>query len=135
MLIIWKLGRYVISRPRHAVTYIYHKFKEPQYWPVDDIARKRTFPSNIKDLAELAEHLSADMAPITDTFFDESIRKEHIYLFVQIADDLSSQRPSFSSASCFYSAISFYTAYEFIETGRLRMVWCSRPKSLIPSRR
>lgn len=72
-----------------------------------DSARKITFPSpsNMKDLEELAEHLSADMAPITDNFFDESVRKEHIYLFVQITDDLLSRRPCYSSASSLHFAI------------------------------
>lgn len=123
-LSIWKFGRCVKSRRRYALT-DYDKFKEPQDWPVNDRARKRPFPSNVKDLEELAEHLSADMVSIPDTFFDNVIRKEYIYLLVQISDDLSSRTPISTSASSFHHNILSEGTYELVKQNCL--AWCGVP--------
>lgn len=120
----WKFGRCVKSRRRYALT-DYDKFKEPQDWPVDDRARKKPFPSNVKDLEELAEHLSTDMASIPDTFFDNVIRKEHIYLLVQISDNLSSRTPITTSASSIYHNILSEGTYELVKQNYL--AWCGVP--------
>lgn len=124
---LWPFGNLegVSSRGALCSNWLWHKFKEPQDWPVNDRARKRPFPSNVKDLEELAEHLSTDMASIPDTFFDNVIRKEYIYLLVQISDDLSSRTPISTSASSFHHNILSEGTYELVKQNCL--AWCGVP--------
>lgn len=124
---LWAFGNLegVSSRGALCSNSLWHKFKEPQDWPVDDRARRKPFPSNVKDLEELAEHLSADMASIPNTFFDNVIRKEHIYLLVQISHDLSSGTPISTSASYLYHNILSEGAYELVKQNYL--AWCGVP--------